>query len=289
MWKCRRMYSVTRSWGLANYLKITEDLYLDDISLGDITAENQTIGSVVPSTPAGNAIPHDGIVGFAGQIVSGFNTTPFFQNLCDAGHVKECRFGLAFKTDGTGKMVLGEADNKLYKGKLSVAPIIEEWFLTGDVALNGKVIAPDALIELDSGTANIIGPISVVQQIFNASGVTYELQNRTGCAPTLVGTYPCSQPPKLGFGFPSTSDASQAAASKNSTVSKKSTIFDVAAAAFSAGDIGGICTSVLAGQDIAIPQAPNQLLWVVGQPWMQTLYVDFNVGDGTIGVAHQKS
>jgi pepsin A len=267
--------------------KFTEDLYLDEVTFGGITADNQTVGSVISSTPAGNVIPHDGIVGFAGQIVSGFNSTPFFHTLCAENAVKECRFGLALKQDGTGKMVLGEADKNLYKGELSVAPIIEEWFLTGDVALNSQVIAPNAFIELDSGTANIIGPISVVQQIFNASGVTYELVNQTGCAPTLVGTYPCSQPPELGFGFPSSADASQSAAAKNTTVSTKSTIFDVAAASFSSNSTDGICTSVLAGQDIILPQAPNQPLWVVGQPWFQTHYLDFNVGDGTVGVADQ--
>lgn len=279
--------TLMRSRNLSDGLQFTENLYLDEVTFGGITANNQTIGSVISSSPAGNVIPHDGIVGFAGQIVSGFNSTPFFHNLCAEGHVKECRFGLALKTNGTGKMVLGEADKNLYKGELSVAPIIEEWFLSGDVAFNGQVIAPNAFIELDSGTANIIGPISVVQQIFNASGVTYEMVNQTGCAPTLVGTYPCAHPPKLGFGFPSTSDAAQSAAIGNNTVSKESTIFDVAAASFSSNNANGICTSVLAGQDIILPQAPNQPLWVVGQPWFQTHYLDFNIGDGTVGVADQ--
>ena len=288
MRKCRRMWNMKLSRGLADCVKFTEDLFLDNISFGGITANNQALGSVVSTTPVGNTFPHDGIVGFASQAVSGFNETPFFQSLCDEGHVAECRFGLALKTDGTGKMILGEADKSLYNGELSVAPVLEEWFLKGDVAVNGKVIAADALMLLDSGTANIIGPISVVQQIFDASGVTYEIQNITGCAPTLVGTYPCSHPPKLGFGFPSISDASQAAAKPNSTVSKKSSIFDVAAAAFSAGSANGTCTSILAGQDIPLSQAQNQLLWVVGQPWHQNHYVDFNVADRTVGVADLK-
>jgi hypothetical protein len=40
-------------------------------------------------------------------------------------------------------MVLGEADSSLYKSELSVAPIIEEWFLNGDVTVNGQVIAQE--------------------------------------------------------------------------------------------------------------------------------------------------
>lgn len=183
-------------------------------------------------------------------------------------------------------MVLGEADSKLYKGELSVAPIIEEWFLNGDITVNGQIIAQQQLIELDSGTANIIGPIDIVQQIFNATGVTGIMTNSSGCASTLVGVYPCSQPPKLGFGFPSMNDS--AAASGNSGVSRKSTIFDVPASAFPVTNDGnGNCTSVLAGVNINLPQTQNRSLWVVGQPFFQTHYLDFNVGEGTVGFSDQ--
>jgi pepsin A len=184
-------------------------------------------------------------------------------------------------------MVLGEANSGLYKGELSVAPIIEEWFLNGDVSVNGQVIAQEQLIELDSGTANIIGPIDIVQKIFDATGVTGIMTNGSGCTSTLVGVYPCSQPPKLGFGFPSMEDA--AVAGGNSGVSQNSTIFDVHASAFPlTNDGNGTCTSALIGVNISLPQSQNRNLWVVGQPFFQTHYLDFNVGEGTVGFANQK-
>jgi hypothetical protein len=105
----------------------------------------------------GSALPHDGIAGFSGQIVPGFNQTPFFHTLCNEGHVAECRFGFALESNATGKQILGGVDRSLFQGELSVTPIIQEWFLLGDIAVNDKILLQDALIELDSGTANIIG------------------------------------------------------------------------------------------------------------------------------------
>lgn len=184
-------------------------------------------------------------------------------------------------------MVLGEADSRQYKGELSVAPIIEEWFLNGDVTVNGQVIAQEQLIELDSGTANIIGPIDIVQKIFDATGVTGIMTNASGCASTLMGVYPCSQPPKLGFGFPSMADA--VAADGKSGVNRNSIIFDVPASAFPSIDYGNsTCASTLTGVNINLPQSQNRNLWVVGQPFFQTHYLDFNVGEGTVGFADQK-
>jgi hypothetical protein len=48
-------------------------------------------------------------------------------------------------------------DTSLYTGDLVVAPILEAWALTGDLAINGKVVENDLLIELDSGTATVVG------------------------------------------------------------------------------------------------------------------------------------
>jgi hypothetical protein len=145
------------------------------------------------------------------------------------------------------------------------------------------------LIELDSCTANIIGPIAIVQQIFDATGVTGIMTHESGCASTLVGVYLFRQPPKLpvGFGFPSMQDA--ATTGGNNGISRKSTIFNVPASAFPlTNDGNGTCTSALAGVNINLPQSQNWNLWVVGQPFFQTHYLDFNAGEGTVGFANQK-
>jgi pepsin A len=136
--------------------QVTGELYIDQVSFGGLTA-NQVIGSATGNSP----IPASGIVGFSGQIFSQFpnstNATPFIQTLCNQSVVTECRFGLALTESGSGTLTLGELDTSLYTGDLVVAPIIEAWALTGDLAINGKVVINDLLIELDSGTATIVG------------------------------------------------------------------------------------------------------------------------------------
>lgn len=114
---------------------------------------NQTFGSATSDSP----IPDDGVVGLSSQISQFPNTTSFFQTLCNQQIVSQCRFGLALTSNGSGTQVLGDLDPSLYSGNLTVAPIIYQWFLTGDLAINGKIIAQDLLIEMDSGTATIIG------------------------------------------------------------------------------------------------------------------------------------
>ena len=81
----------------------------------------------------------------------------FMEALCDQKVVAACRFGLALTDSGSGTLTLGELDTSLYTGDLSVAPIIQQWALTGDLAINGKIVASDVLIELDSGTATVVG------------------------------------------------------------------------------------------------------------------------------------
>ena len=102
---------------------------------------HQTIGSA-----NGEAlIPADDIVGFAGLEVSSFHGAPsFFHSLCEQGEVSPSRFGITLGNHGT-------LDKSLFKGELSTTSIIQEWALYADIALDGKIIKNDALIELDNG------------------------------------------------------------------------------------------------------------------------------------------
>ena len=115
----------------------------------------QTVGSAI-----GNSVlPHQGIVGFSGQFAAQFptNSTSFFQSLCNQQQVTQCRFGLALTSNGTGTQILGELDSSLYSGNLTVVPVLEEWVVSGDLAINGTVVARDLVVELDSGTATVVG------------------------------------------------------------------------------------------------------------------------------------
>lgn len=136
--------------------QIVGDLYSDEVTLGGLTA-TQIVGSANGTSP----LEKSGIAGFSGQLFNQFpassNSTPFFQSLCNQKKVIECRFGLALSDDGTGTQILGELDTSLYTGDLTVAPIIEHWVLPGDLVVGGEVQGRDLIIELDSGTATIVG------------------------------------------------------------------------------------------------------------------------------------
>lgn len=132
-------------------------MYNDTVKFGAVTGY-QTIGSAQPDANGEALIPADGIVGFAGLEVSSFHgASPFFHSLCEQGKVSPCRFGITLGDNGKGTLLLGALDQALFKGDLSTTSIIQEWALYADIALNGKIIKKDALVELDTGTATVIG------------------------------------------------------------------------------------------------------------------------------------
>lgn len=170
--------------GAAN---ISYQAYTDYVSQAGLVARNQTFGNVIPNPApvvAGTitsfpyvkhrveplsrqcvlmsfAFRHDGIVGFgvppANETQIG--GTPFFQDLCNQGAVRECRFGLAFQTSGKGTQVLGGLDHALVSGELSRANSNADWDTTGSVAINGTtLLLQNETFLLDSGTANVRTP-----------------------------------------------------------------------------------------------------------------------------------
>jgi pepsin A len=119
------------------------------------------LGAVtVPQSPP--TFPNDGLVGFAGLSSSALNATSWFQHLCDEHQVKECRFGIAYKTDETGIQYFGYVAEETFEGPLSVGhvPPDDEWSTFGDIAYDGKVITKDQLLITDSGTTIIFGFVS---------------------------------------------------------------------------------------------------------------------------------
>lgn len=181
---------------------------------------------------------------------------------------------------------------------MSVAPLYDgEWSLHGDITANGKVIEKDAFIVTDSGTTIVFGPLASVQTLFDAAGIqSVVVPNTTADAPTtLTGYYSCSNPPKLGFGFPSASDTAAARANYSSPVSKFSTIFNILESQLAESKNGDNCTAVIHGTD-------QFDVWLVGQgefplsnfgrrlmcgiAFFQGRYIDHNVEEQTMGFAN---
>ncbi|CZR62087.1 uncharacterized protein PAC_11984 [Phialocephala subalpina] len=265
-------YGTTSSDGTGNGT-VVGTLYTEEMSYGGLTAV-QTIGSATGTSD----IPGDGIVGFSGSLFWQFpgNSTSFMQSLCTQGKVSECRFGLVLENESTGSLILGELDTEMYTGDLTVGPIyLTGWAAMMDLAINSTIVAKDLTVELDSGTATIVGRVTP------SIGIQGVLQNSSE-GQQLVGYFPCDKPPTVGFSFPSQSNVSTA----TKTISKNSTVFNIPASAWAAVDNGSNnCTAIMSGQDFAT--FPG--LWVVGQPFMQGRYIDHNVADGTIGIAPLKT
>ncbi len=150
------------SWLLSNlicfltkYLKVTGALYRDTINYGGLVVDH-LIGNATSNSP----LPRDGIIGFSGAMFSQFDqniSKPYFHSLCEQEVVSECRFGLALTKNKTGTQVLGELATDLFAGNLTIAPIITEWVTAGDLTIENKAFAKDLIIELDSGTATVVG------------------------------------------------------------------------------------------------------------------------------------
>ncbi|OOQ90920.1 hypothetical protein PEBR_01932 [Penicillium brasilianum] len=273
-------YGTTESDGSGSGT-VTGTLYNDTVKFGAVTAY-QTIGSAQAGANGEALIPADGIVGFAGLEVSAFNgAPPFFHSLCEQGEASPCRFGITLG-NGTGTLVLGALDETLFKGELSTTAIIQEWALYADIALDGKIIKKDALVELDTGTATVIGPVDDVIAIFKAASIQYVVQTSEDAGTSVTGYFPCDQPPTLGLSIPSQSNATTATRQKSKLVGHRSSIFNIAPDQWIAADNGSNnCTAILSGTDTF----PIADLWVVGQPFFHGIYVDHNLQDRTLGFA----
>jgi hypothetical protein len=128
-------------------------MYNDTVRFGSMEA-HQTVGSAQGTA----LIPADGIVGFAGLEVSSFHgAAPFFHSLCQQGKVDDCRFGITLWENEKGTLVLGALDESLFKGELTTTTLIQEWALYADITLDNKIITTNAPVELDTGTATVVG------------------------------------------------------------------------------------------------------------------------------------
>lgn len=266
-------YATTQADG-CGYADIKYHTYSDTVSLAGLTASNQVFAEVINSTPPNpqtvTVFGHDGLVGFGGTLASQtqLGGTPFLQQLCDEGVVKECRFGLAYGTQGRGKQILGGVDISLFDGKLAFSPINPGATvgITGDVVYkneHGSGKLKSQVLVLDSGTANVVGPASQVRKLFKDLGIQTVKQKNEACSSVVYGHYACDSQAKVGF-----------------AVGRQ--VFNIEPSAFKLADNGGNnCTATITAVD-------DFAFWIVGQSWFQGKYVDFQQPN-KIGAASLKN
>ena len=129
----------------------------------------------------------------------------------------------------------------------------------GDIANEEEAIERDMVIDTDTGTTVIFGPVDSVATMFDDADIQYFVDNSTDIT-TLTGYYPCENPPKFGFGFPSISDATSARQIARSPVGHNSTIFDVLPTQLAQNRSGNNCTASIQG-----PSQYGNICWVDGQ------------------------
>jgi hypothetical protein len=67
--------------------------------------------------------------------------------------------------------------------------------------------------------------------------------------PVLTGYYTCDNPPELGFGFPSITNATTAKEEHNSTTSHHSALYEMLPKALAFATTGNNCTASIYGTD----------------------------------------
>jgi len=129
--------------GLAN---ISYNTFQDNVTLAGLTA-HQYVGSIIkkpePNNETITVLPHQGIVGFSAVLANetSLGGVPFFWNLCQSDAVKDCRFGLALETNGTGQQILGGIDESLFHGPLqTTSSQTYSWQIGGGITVNSTIV-----------------------------------------------------------------------------------------------------------------------------------------------------
>jgi hypothetical protein len=103
-------------------------------------------------------------------------------------------------------------------------------------------------------------PLDSVQTLFDAAGVQSVLtpSSAPGAPSILTGYFACDNPPTIGFGFPSTGNATAAAKNASSPVSHQSKVFNILPSQLVSNQTGNNCTASVVGTN----EFP---FWLIGQ------------------------
>ncbi|KAH9915104.1 acid protease [Fomitopsis serialis] len=158
--------------------------YMDRVTIGSATVDNQIIGSEGYITGFTLVEPIDGLLGLGppnsnqGE-VSGYNTTPtFMDNLYAQGSISEPVFGLyiAPYVDGeenTGEITFGGVDSSKFTGDIEwiaqTTPTNEHWnFMASSLGWGNITVSPPIYARTDCGVLYILIPTETALDIVHA-------------------------------------------------------------------------------------------------------------------------
>eukprot|EP00735_Rhodelphis_limneticus_P015509 TRINITY_DN978_c0_g1::TRINITY_DN978_c0_g1_i1::g.16162::m.16162 TRINITY_DN978_c0_g1::TRINITY_DN978_c0_g1_i1::g.16162 ORF type:complete len:396 (+),score=131.16,sp/Q03168/ASPP_AEDAE/44.41/3e-102,Asp/PF00026.18/2e-104,TAXi_N/PF14543.1/2.5e-07,TAXi_C/PF14541.1/0.0014,A1_Propeptide/PF07966.7/0.0035,Asp_protease_2/PF13650.1/0.18,Asp_protease_2/PF13650.1/2.2e+02,GUCT/PF08152.7/0.26 TRINITY_DN978_c0_g1_i1:76-1263(+) len=139
----------------------------------------------------------DGIVGLGFPSISVQRQVPVFTNLINYNLVEEPLFAFWFGrgavTEKGGAMTLGAADPRFYTGDIHWVPLSAQtyWqFTTESLKIGDSVISSNFEAISDTGTSLITAPTPVVEQIFKAVGVMFEVAGQGYVSCKKIDTMP---------------------------------------------------------------------------------------------------
>ncbi|XP_043640943.1 lysosomal aspartic protease [Drosophila teissieri] len=243
-------------------------LSTDTVNIDGMVIRNQTFAEAIdePGSVFVSAT-FDGIIGLAFASISRGIPTPF-DNIIRQGLVKRSMFSVYLRRDGTsqfgGEVIWGGIDRSIYSGCISYVPVSlpAYWqFTVNSVKVMDKLLCIGCQAIADTGTSLIVVPLRAYEAFNRALNAT---DNGEGEAFVDCSTL-CQLPNvKLNIG------------ASTYTLTPKDYIYKV-----QADDNQTLCLS-------GFTYLEGNLLWILGDIFLGTVYSVFDVGKEQIGFAKLK-
>ncbi|KAH8087161.1 acid protease [Cristinia sonorae] len=244
-------------------------IYTDDVSVGGITAKNQSVGAAAAFNSGfnKNRFLADGLLGMGFPAISAFQEPPFIQNLIAEGQLDEPAF--SFKLNATGsELFIGGANPELYNGEFTYAPVTEQayWQVPLEsIAVNNGVVINQVASIIDTGTTLVLGDHKNVNKLYESIPGAKNVSESAGLG---AGYYsvPCDNVPEISLSFGGRA-------------------FRIAPEIFNMGKVDGTENDCVGG--IAATNALSDPIdfWIVGDVFLNNVYTKFDVGEGRVGFA----
>ncbi|KAH8100357.1 aspartic peptidase domain-containing protein, partial [Cristinia sonorae] len=246
--------------------------YSDTVSAGGLTATGQALGaaSTYSDSLATQRFTPDGLLGMGYQVISQYNSPPFFQTLVAQKKTTKPMFAFKLATTGS-ELYLGGVNPDLYTGSFTYVPVTAKayWQVKMDsvtvINTGPKRPTPLPRIEaiIDTGTTLIIGDAKNVKSFYA------QIPGAKDAAKTVAPGYytvPCDAVPTVQLTF-----------------GRKA--FEIPPVAFNLGRVDGASEDCVAG---IVSSGTSQSFWIVGDVFLRGVYTSFDLGANRVGFAELK-
>lgn len=237
--------------------------YADDVTVADFEVVGQIFGSATVYSTQFQNNPSDGLMGFAYPALSAFPTTPFFNNLVNAGVVDGGQFSFYLNSTGS-ELYLGGANSLLYTGDFNWNEVTVQgyWQISMDsINLGGSPVVTEIPVVIDTGTTLILGDTTDVQYFYSYIPGSMDASSTVGAG---FYTFPCASIPDVSVTFSGISYTILAANLVFGTSPSDPTQ----------------CVGTVVASSVA------QDFWIMGDAFMKNVYTCFDFDYNQVGFAN---